>query len=485
MLSEPQLPLLPLLLDQVPPGLEQVLGQEGVPTCPRLAGTSAGRFVLFDSRRTACPPLRPGQQAIDVDRLRHGFKEDPLWALEDERSQRHQWRIAGRTISEEIARVDRRALRQQIVERLRVEVERAGGIWLRVAAFPFPCRSALNFRIDHDRFDPKDFDAALEATEGNEHAVSHFVSGAVCRAQPGALARLAGLDVGSHGYRHHVYLSEEENLTNVRRGIEALQGLGIEPSGFVAPHGRFNRGLLAAIERLRIGHSSEFGLAYDDLPFFPGRGNVLQIPGHPVCLGLFLESAGAASGAARDAETQAAQAAVEYFRDALRSRYRAGEPAFFYGHPTGRLGRYPELLRTVFQEADTFSSLWKTTLSGFAAWWRVRAELRLSVVRGGDEFVVTAGRRPAGYPFAVEYCRRRHVARMPLSGRVLRFSPGALAYENRTPEAGVRPVRIDRPEGLRSRIGRWIDWERETPIEEIDGGTWRNWSKRTLRRLYK
>ena len=72
-----------------------------------------------------------------------------------------------------------------------------------------------------------------------------------------------------------------------------------------------------------------------------------------------------------------------------------------------------------------------------------------------------------------------------LDGRMVQFSPSALAYENRAPRPDVRPVRVDRPEGLRGQIRRWIDWERETPIEEIDTSNWRNWAKRTLRRLRK
>ncbi len=69
-----------------------------------------------------------------------------------------------------------------------------------------------------------------------------------------------------------------------------LRSAGIEPSGFVAPHGRFNRTLLIALEMLGVTHSSEFGLAYDELPFAVGSGAVLQIPIHPVCLEIFLEA---------------------------------------------------------------------------------------------------------------------------------------------------------------------------------------------------
>ena len=58
------------------------------------------------------------------------------------------------------------------MELLREQVERAGGIWLRVAAYPYPYRSAFNFRFDHDEYDPHDFDATLTAIAGYESAWS-------------------------------------------------------------------------------------------------------------------------------------------------------------------------------------------------------------------------------------------------------------------------------------------------------------------------
>ena len=484
-MSDNLLPLLPLILDNVPLGLVRALAQQGVPFCRRAGGAADGRFVLLDSRSGPCRPVGYGQVAIDVHRLRSGWDRDPFEELLDEQTGTHRWQTAGLTVNEEISRVDRRALRRRILQRLRVEIEQAGGIWLCVAAFPFPYRSALNFRIDYDRYNSADFGTTLDTIAGEEHATSHFVNAAAYLPHDRALARLRGLDVGSHGYRHHTYLTEEENLTNVRRGIETLRAFQIEPSGFAAPRGRFNRGLLRALEKLRVGHSSEFGLAYDELPFFPHDGDVLQVPIHPVSLGIFLEAVRGEGPRRLAATQQAVRAAIDYFRETARGKYRAGEPVFLYGHPTGRLGTYPQVLRAVFDTANTFAAIWKTTLSEFAAWWRARAGIRLSVVRRQDAFVVTSGRRPAEYRVGIEYWRGRHVARMPLEGRVVQFSPSALAYENSAPRPDIRPVRVDRPEGLRGRIRRWIDWERETPIEEIETTNWRNWAKRTLRQLRK
>jgi hypothetical protein len=97
--------------------------------------------------------------------------------------------------------------------------------------------------------------------------------------------------------------------------------------------------------------------------------------------------------------------------------------------------------------------------------------------------VVHTELKAADYPLGIEFGRGRHVARIPLDGPLLRFSPAALAYESRAVEPGLRPVRVDRPQGLRAHLKRIIDWELVTPVEEIAPINWRNLAKRTLRRL--
>lgn len=483
-------PLLPLILAEVPPGLRIALAQEGVPVRPWRPGAPDGRFVLFDGRKTRCPRLGAGQVAVDVDRLRDGPGPDPMEALSDQRSQRHQWHVAGLDLVEEIARVDRRAVRRRLLGTLRARIEQAGGIWLCVAPYPFPYRSAFNFRFDYDQYDPSDFDAMLRAISGWESATSHFVNGAAYQGAGEALARLRGLDVGSHGFRHHTYRTEDENLHNVRRGIETLAAAGLAPRGFVAPHGRFNRQLLSALESLGVPYSSEFGLAYDELPFYPEGSEVLQVPVHPVSLGLFLDAVlrqrQPAPGENAVSVEAAVDAASHYFARVARARYLAGEPVFFYGHPTGRLGRYPRLLRGVFETVSDLSGIWRTTLSEMRAWWRARAKVRLTVRHIGERYVVIVHHKPPGCRVAIEYWRGGHAALIPLDGSRVRLSPGALAFERRAAvSGGFRPVRVDRPEGLRSRVRRMLDWERETPVEEIGAGTWRNWAKRTLRQWWK
>lgn len=484
-MTRKDIPLLPLVLDNIPRGLRQALIQEGIPCRDRRPGPPEGRFVLFDSRTETRWALSPGQVAVDVDRLREGWNEDPLEMLSDGASSRYEWEIDGLTVTEEIARVDKRHVRRKVLDRLRRRIEASGGIWLRLSPFPFPNRSAFNFRIDYDAHDPHDFQATLEAVAEHRHATSHFINGAAYEPHPKSLRLMRGLDVGSHGYWHHTYQTVDENVRNIRRGIDTLRSARIEPSGFVAPLGRFNGQLLQALRKLGIGHSSEFALAHDELPFFPTTGNLLQIPINPVCLGLFLDAAERSGMQSASEIDRVIDVAGDYFDRVVRSKYRLGEPIFLYGHPTGRLGRYPRVLHRIFDTVSQCGSVWETTLTEFADWWRVRAQARLSVKRERGRFVVRIQQQPDAYRLGIEFWRGEHVALLPMRGRVVRFSPSTLAYEKRTDTPPFQPVRVDRPEGLRGRVRRLIDWERVTPIEEIGSGNLRNLAKRTLRKMWE
>jgi len=492
--------LLPLLLDGTPPALEQMLRQEGVPV--RGVGESGvpARFVLFDGRRGPSRPLTADQTPIEIRGLDGGTLAEALDLFESPRameSARHTWDIGGFRVAEEVATIDRRGLRRHVLAVLRDALERVGGRWLNISAYPFPYHSLFTFRIDYDNYDAEDLSNVLRAVEGHEHATTHFISGAAYDGRHDALRRFDGLDVASHGYWHHTYRTARENHDNIERGIEVLRRAGLNPSGHASPHGRYNEGLRRAMERLGITHSSEFSLARDDWPFFPDGGQVLQIPIHPICLGLFLDAARTAEafGGSHSADPttrfrdnpaarlRAVAAARRHFLAVAKRNYAAGEPIVLYGHPCGRLGRHDELLRDIFATVAEMKAVWRTTFSRLNRWWRARQGIQLAVHAEGDHLVIRSQGLPERWKPAVELWRGRHLARLPLQGPTLRIQRGALAYENRASAEGLHPVRIDSGHGLRGRVARWLDWEKVTPIDEISTETMRGKAKRLLRRL--
>jgi hypothetical protein len=173
---------------------------------------------------------------------------------------------------------------------------------------------------------------------------------------------------------------------------------------------------------------------------------------------------------------------------------------FLYCHPNGRLGRYPQVLRAVLEAvaglpaaeargpdgstlpASGSLAVWKTTYSQFARWWRERARVvpRVEALEGG--YGVAIDQLPAGFEAALEVWRDDRVAVLPLRAGGLRFSPTALSYSSRRPEAPLpRPASVPVKQTLRAALLRELDWERVTPPGEIRVRGVRSLVKKTLR----
>ncbi len=487
------LPLLPLMVDQAPDGLRQVLAQEGIPWREQTSGPAQGRFVLFDSSRGR-PGAGPGQVPIDLARLREILPEDPFVALADRQTARFRWNIGGYALSRRLPRHDARGLRRQIVEFLRAKVEQAGGVWIRVAPFPFPYRSALNARIDHDLGHAADLERLFEAIADDRGAVTPCLSAAVLESMAPVLSRLGPLDVGLLSLRHHLYWPAEEHRATMQRALTAVLAAGFSPSGVGIADGGCCCHLEAILDGLGVSYVSGLGPAYDDVPATATTGRLLLMPVHPVTLTMFLRAACQGSTARWSPDPpdpnpsdvaaleSAVDAATAYFTNLMEERSRLGEPLLLYDRAAGCLGRYPRVLRGVFDTAGRLA-VWKTTLAGLADWWRARGQTRLSVVRRDGRLVVIAELRPRAYRVGIEYCRGRHVALLPLDDRILEFSPEALVYENRKDLGSVRPVRVDPPETpiapghLHRSDGPEADGVPPTAFRP-----WHQWARRAIRR---
>jgi hypothetical protein len=465
---------LPLVLWNTPPALELVLAQEGIAfqnvRDPHPFSFGVGRFVLYDSRAAggvALGALLSSQHVpIDIDTIRRTEAVDPFEALLDTRADSMHWQLGDLTITERVARVARARLRRRVIDSLRAIVLRHGGIWARLSPYPFPHRSAFNLRADLDEPVPDDYFRFARARRPISECTTHFVSTHAYGQLGEVLHDLLGLDTQSHGHYHVVYASERENARNLERAHTMLEQAGFAPVGFAGPCGRWNAGLNAALEALGYLYSSEFQVGYDDWPFFPWLGNrfsrVLQVPVHPICDGLFLD-AGARSG----------KPIAEHLVTAVRARIAAGEPAFVYGHPERRLGRFPEVVSALAAEVAGRSFVWKTTLTEFADWWLWRNRQRWSVVtRGEGKFELFFDEWDPRYRLGVEIVRGSHSAIVPATGPRMPLVLEQLAYERRPARVDMPlPNAVRRPHSLRSIIKSAIDWETVTPIEELSTGS--------------
>ncbi len=483
--NERALPVLPLLLWRTPPGLELILRQEGIAhrRLDRLDASTlrGGRFLVIDSKdRVAWESVGSvgaDHVVIDVDTMRRGMPIDPFAALVDPRAARGAWDHEGVRLVERVSLHDKGALRVSLIGRLRAIVTRAGGLWARIAPYPRPYRSAFNFRADLDEPDSEDYFRFAAARRPLDDCTTHFVSTNAYGHDARVLDDLRRLDTQSHGHYHHIYRDPESNRRNLERARRMLREEGIEVVGFAAPGGRWNRGLDSVLEAGEYSYSSDFSLGYDDYPFFPWLGDrwsrVLQLPIHPVCEGLFNE-------AGRADEEQIAR----YLASVTAARLSAGEPAFVYGHPERRLGRMPSVLLRIAESVDAHPLAWRVTLTEFARWWKWREGLRWSVrAIAGDRFAIRFEEWSASYPISLEIDGGEHIASLPLRGEQTILPRLGLSFERRRVRLDrATPTAVPGPLGIRPWVKEALDWELETPVDELAGTGFLPAAKRGLRR---
>lgn len=399
-----RLPLLPLILDNVPPELRSALAQEGIAFCDRRPGPPKGRFLLFDSRRPGRRTSAAGQIVID----------------------------AGKLVDRAIP-AEGQFFHRAFLEKLRQRIERAGGVWLRVSPFPFPYRSAFGLRVDVAKEAAERLSSLLATVRQHAAAVSLYFDAAAASALAGQSAQLAEFDIGSLGARQIAFSAVEENLKNVQQGIDALRAVGASPTGFASPRTRHWQELLAALGKLGLTHVCE-AAAQAGLPYHALDNSLLVIPTRPMPLG---------EGAIDDLE-----------RD-LENAWLAGAPLLLDAPLGSQPDGFFELVSKTLAAATSRDSLWRTTLAGMNAWWRARSSVRMTVRGDRGRLSVVLDQRLRGYKLAIEFRRGEHVAVVPLQSRHLDFSPDALVYEKRrTTDAAIS--RRDEPQGLHHHLRRLV-----------------------------
>ena len=172
-------------------------------------------------------------------------------------------------------------------------------------------------------------------------------------------------EIGLHCYRHKVFNNFRKNNLNLQKGVSILKKNGIENLGFASPFGVWNTALSDSINKLNFKYSSEFGLDYDNLPFFPIMNknkfsNVLQIPIHPICVGSLKNS------------KHNSEKIKKYFENIIKNHTSNNLPIFIYDHPK----QFEEkILKWLFNKINelNFPSL---TLQDYAEWWKQRLKIK-------------------------------------------------------------------------------------------------------------
>ncbi len=384
--------------------------------------------------------LAPDHVTIDIDDLRRGEPVDPFEALVDNKPALGSWAVGPWTLSERVARSPKAWIRRRLIAKLREAVTGAGGVWIRLAPFPYPYRSAFSFRADLDEPGPEDYHRFAAARAPLDGCCTHFLSTNAYLHHPIGSCRPTSA-------RHPVARAFPPRLPR-SRGQSGQPGtcppnsleLGIRAGGVRGPARPLAPSLDDQLEDLGYLYSSDFQLGYDDFPFYPWKGDrfsrILQVPVHPVCEGLFLEAGVCDPGIIAD-----------YFRQVVGAKLDAGELAVIYGHPERRLGRMPEVMTALARAIDgQLLGVARDVLRSGA----VVALARSSAGGWCSPVMMTAWRSSSTsgtpkYELALEIHRGRFHCSVPVTGPRMSLGLAGLVYERSEPSAGCARAPDDRP----------------------------------------
>lgn len=431
------LPLLPLMQVGLPRLLTETLREVGVPTAPLprvpLMANGCGQFVLFDSRNATSvsrvqKASQLGLQPIDLAAV--------LTCLSD---------------AEHASPVGPQTVLAKCVEFVKHEIESRGGIWLRVADFPFPYHSALCIGIGYP--------AGIEASQVVPNLppkmlprLSHFVS---TRSRPDQLTHwhgLPGADLGWLVEPDDVESSRRKTLTHWTTRIERFREAGVSVRGLIQSSPGLH--LPAARDLAPLG----FGYCGQPNRFPPCQSAGLTRDADSDWILLATMTASEAVTAAlrdfavesprrttRVADVRLDSAHVpapqtgeqlaylsdpsrsESLHEWVRAHYLAGVPLFLVA--TAGAPSLGTALRQLQTAATRCPLMWQPTVGEFVRWWRLRKQLTLQVWRREGTYEIQAqGDVVDSVPWAIEIWKGNHVATLPLKQAEIRVAEEGLVF---------------------------------------------------------
>lgn len=222
----------------------------------------------------------------------------------------------------------------------------------------------FTLRIDADEYDSRGFSSFLPVFKKQHKAITIFINAASFSGAQTIVGECKdmGLDVQSHGFYHYTYKDYFSNRQNIKKAGDFFKKMGIITKGFAAPYGKWNRGLMRALEDENYEYSSDFAYDYLGYPTYPGMGNristVLEIPIFPVAPELFFQQRGCG-----------VEDVFAYYKNAIESLDACGIPVIIYAH-TSKFKEVPNLLEKLVEYALFEKRLFPLNMSGLCAWWK-------------------------------------------------------------------------------------------------------------------
>lgn len=378
------------MLAGVPRPVRELLRAAGLPVefLPQvtLLASGSGRFLLFDSRSPASVAQSrnaASQGLIPLD-LR-ALSEQPDWPESNEAS-------FDATAS---------AAAGAFLERLKLEIEQRGGIWVRISDYPFPYQSAIGISVEHRADVTDDFPDIARALP---QKVTHFVASQLNDAALTPFTEVP-VELGWRIVPEDCELSRHRTAARWGARLERFRGAGLDPRGLFLAHPEIPLPSIRSLSALGWSYDCRIGSA-SFCRIEPGKRS-RSIP---------------AWVRFRSVPLPPREAFVEY----LGEHDRSGCPLFLTASTD-----QPDLardLRTLISDAARCSLMWHTSLGEFERWQRQRRQLRLQVWRceGGCE--IHASGEFCEALWGLEIWRGNHLAAIPFGTRELYVPDDGLVY---------------------------------------------------------
>lgn len=264
--------------------------------------------------------------------------------------------------SERVSRVSKAGIRNLIKSCLTYLYHARHLPFLHLWHFPHGAKSQFTFRVDTDFSTQQQVEKLYKVCRRYNIPGTWFVE---VKSQADWIRYYRDMEnqeIGYHCYGHRIFPDAARNREDFEQGMAVMEKVGLRPKGYAAPYGEWNPAVAQIAREYGFQYSSEFGLACDDVPFYPFLGDsfsrVLQIPIHPI-----------STGSLRRARHHKKDM-MDYYLKVLKIKKTAYEPIIFYHHP---VHGYFEVFDTVFQEVKK-QNIPVVSLGSFAEWWKRRTD---------------------------------------------------------------------------------------------------------------
>ena len=284
----------------------------------------------------------------------------------------------GKMPSEVVSTVTKGEVRKLVINAIRYIFKKKQMYYIHKWYYPQDKNTAFTYRVDTDKSNIENILKTQKIADSNSFYLTFFIDIKGLKGEIKGLNELKEHEIAVHCYEHRVFKDPIKNKENFLKAKENLLKVGITPYGIAVPYGIWDESLGFVIEDLGFLYSSEFSLAYDDLPQYPPLENrlskVLQLPVHPISPGTLLYAKN------NNGQIKA------YFQQKIDEKFQNHEPIFLYGH-SEVISRYPEMLNYIIHTVKEKKNIYYGTYIDFYRWWVRRLKSEINVTLKENELI--------------------------------------------------------------------------------------------------